>query len=236
MIYDGHDLSHILKVESIERGLLPGVSVSSAEVGGADGSAFGSASFDALEITVRGRFFAPVSGTIQRRAAIESKRRELAGILGKRGLCKLVLDDAPDVWRWAVLTGETPLEVSTHAAGVSLTFLCPDPVAYGAKRTKRKPAGGKMLLDVGGNSPAAPVVSFESAGGPSVLKFDGVPFKVMGTSMGSTIAVDAAEHVATADGAPVAVAIESDYPELAPGRHEIECAQPFKVEWTERWL
>lgn len=236
MIFDGHDLSHILKVESIERGLLPGVSVSSTEVGGMDGSAFGSASFDALEITVHARFFAPVSGTVQRRAAIESKRRELAGILGKRGLCKLVLDDAPDVWRWAVLTGETPLEVSTHAAGVALTFLCPDPVAYGAKRTKRKPAGGKMLLDVGGNSPAAPVVSFESAGGPSTVTFDGVPFKVMGTSIGAAVVVDAAEHVAYADGVPVAVAIESDYPELAPGRHEIECSQPFEVEWVERWI
>lgn len=235
MIYDGHDLSHMLKVESIERGLLPGVSVSSTEVGGADGSAFGSASFDPLEITVRGRFFAPVSGTVQRRAAIEAKRRELAGILGKRGLCKLVLDDAPDVWRWAVLTGGTPLEVAVHSAGVELTFLCPDPVAYGAKRSKRKPSGGRMLLDVGGNHPAAPVVTVDADGGAVSVSFDGAAFEVLGEHAGA-VTVDAVNHVAEVGGRPVPVAIESDYPELAPGRHEIECARPFKVEWTERWL
>lgn len=239
MIYDGFDLSSLLVVETpIERSILPPVDVGSETFGGRMGSVWRSSSLGALELGVRVRLIARPGNVREARLNFEDLRRRVAYRLWKPTPRRLVVDDAPDVWYLASLTGDTDLERLAHTGGATLTFLCPDPRAHGRSWELSAPSGGSLSARVGGNAQTAPVVTIDAEGSSVVVYFDGTPFRLNGTVPGAgAITIDAVSHAATKDGEPVGVNIEDDYPDWAPATiHTVECEEPFTLTWEERWL
>lgn len=236
MRYDGQDLSHLFKVESVERSILPSVEVSTKSVGGRDGSVFGSTTLSALELAVNVRMIAPrVTGLEERRMAFEKLRRLTAAALYRDHLCELVLDDAPDVYYMAVLTDDTDIERFAETGGATLTFLCPDPIAHGRLVRKSAKGGGRTGARVGGTAKTAPVVYVQCNGQPATVLFDGETFRTT-QSVSGELAIDAVSHICDSNGSTVPVNIEDDYPTWEPGLHYVECPLPYEVVWEERWL
>lgn len=239
MIFDGYDLSPILKVETpIERSILPPVDVGSESFGGRMGSVWRSSSLGALELGVNVRLIARPGPTREARLSFEDLRRRVAYRLWKPTPRRLVVDDAPDVWYLATLSGDSSLERLAHTGGARLTFLCPDPRAHGRTHELYSPTGGSVAVRVGGTAATAPVVTIDMDGSSVVVTFDGAPFRLNGTVPGAgAVTIDAEAHSTTKAGEPVCVNISDDYPEWSPGTtHTVECSEPFKVSWEERWL
>lgn len=239
MIYDGFDLSSLLVVETpIERSILPPVDVRSETFGGRMGSVWRSSSLGPLELGVKVRIIARPGGAREARLNFEELRRRVAYRLCKPTPRRLVVDDAPDVWYLASLTGDTDLERIAHTGGATLTFLSPDPRAHGRELTLSSPSGGALSARVGGNAATAPVVTIDMEGSSTVVYFDGEPLRLNGTVPGDgEVTVDAVEHRVTKAGEPVGVNINDDYPEWEPAMiHTVECDEPFTLTWEERWL
>lgn len=239
MIYDGFDLSSLLVVETpIERSILPPVDVGSESFGGRMGAVWRSSSLGALELGVNVRLIARPGGVREARLNFEDLRRHVAYRLWRPTPRRLVVDDAPDVWYLAALTGDTDLERLAHTGGARLSFLCPDPRAHGRSWELPAPSGGSLSARVGGNAPTAPVLTIDMDGSSTVVYFDGVPFRLNGTVPGAgAVTLDAVGHSTTKAGEAVGVNIEDDYPEWEPATtHTVECEHPFTLTWEERWL
>ena len=232
MIWDGNDLSHLFKVElPITRSIIPEIEASTTQVGGRAGSVFGSVHLGALELGVPIRLIAPSKHMVD----FERLRRKVAGALYRDRMCKLVLDDAPDVWYWAVLQGSNELDMFAETGGTELQFLCPEPYAHGRKTT-RVSNGGSISVNVGGNYKTAPVVKVYSGGTTVSVNFDGALFQTDGNAA-QYAEVDAVNHMVTdADGTPVQIEITSDWPIWEPGVHTVRCQKRFEVTWEELWL
>lgn len=237
MIFDGFDFSHLMKVEGVERSLVPDMSVSSEAVG-APGEVFKSTSMGARTIKVDVRIIAPAKDLDGQKMSFEMTRRVIAARLARTTLCDLVLDDAPDVrWR-AVLNGSTDLDRFLWTGGATLEFYSPTPWAFGKARKKESP-GGEVGCNVLGNVATAPVVTVDAESSDFEVCFDGVPFQLGGNvTSASPVVIDAANtpRTTTKGGATVKVGINSDYPEWATGLHTVSCQHPFTVEWEERWI
>lgn len=237
MIFDGFDFSHMMKVENVERSLVPDMTVSSEAVG-SPGEVFKSTSMGARTLKVDVRIIAPARDLDGQKMSFEMTRRVIAARLARTTLCDLVLDDAPDVrWR-AVLNGSTDLDRFLWTGGTTLEFYSPTPWAFGKTRTKDSP-GGEVGCNVLGNVATAPVVTVHADASDFTVYFDEVPFALGGNvTSSSPVVIDAANNprTTTKGGAVVKVGIECDYPEWTPGMHTVSCDHPFTVEWEERWI
>lgn len=238
MIYDGFDFSDLLKVETpIGRSILPPIEASGDSFSGMPGQSLSAVGMDALELTVPVRIIAPFKGDAEQKMGFEHLRRVIAGHLWKSSPRPLVLDDAPDVYYMAVLSGTTELERFRYTGGANLVFLCTDPVAYGKRHVKSGAPNEELSVRVGGTWTAFPNFEFdvEGYGMPSVT-FDGAAFNMYGHSNGGPVTVNSAERYAEQDGEAVTVDILSDYPQWEPGVHTVVSSTPFTVEWNDRWL
>lgn len=245
MIYDGYDFSNLLTVEAVNRSLLPDLTVETTPVPGMDGSYFGGVSVGGLVIEVEARMIACSDGVEGRKAAFEALRREIAGRLLRRKPCDLVVDDAPDVSYQAILSGSTGIDRFLHTGGVTLQFECQRP--YGEGRTVERVASPSQSEDgteadpavvrvnVGGNYPTAPVVTFPGDEAAYQAEFDGAVFSVYCRAGAGELVVDCARRKAYQGPYPATVDINCEWPEWYPGVHSVQSNDAFTVEWTERW-
>ena len=231
MIFDGYDFRPLAAVEQVRRPLLPSVSVSSSDGTGRDGAEFKQATLEPMDIEVDVRLIAPGKGRF------EQLRRRLAPLLLKREPSKLVLPDAPDVYYMAVLSGGTDIDRFVHTGGVTLTFHCDDPVAYGADRSRTVEGGGEATFVVGGTYRTAPVIEVETTGSAATVEVDGKPMRALGNvSSGHPLVFDCEKHMTTKGGAAVKLDVMDDYASWEPGTHTVSCESPYTVRWRERWL
>lgn len=231
MIFDGYDFRPLAAVEQVRRPLLPPVSVSSSDGTGRDGAEFKQATLGPMDIEVDIRLIAPGRGRF------EQLRRALAPLLLKREPRKLVLPDAPDVYYMAALTGDTGIDRFVHTGGVTLTFHCDDPVAYGADRSRTVEGGGEATFAVGGTYRTAPIIEVDTAGSAAAVTVDGKPMRALGNvTSAHPLVFDCERHATTKGGATVKLDVMDDYASWEPGAHTVSCESPYTVRWRERWL
>lgn len=236
MIYDGFDFSPYLLVESIERPFLPKVDVSTDNVDGMNGSVLRSVRLDEGEVKVKVRMIRPYEEEYGLAGGFEKLRRELSGRLFRETPCKLVLEDAPDVYYMAMLSKDTMINDLVFTRTATLYFVCPDPVTFGMEHTRRSD-GGLIHCNVGGNWKTAPVIEVSYEYSDAIVYVDGKPLRALGSISGEhPLTFDCVNHVTKKGEAPVMLSIFDDYPDWKPGNHTVECEHPFEVRWVERWL
>lgn len=235
MIYDGFDFGGLLRVEKIERPLIAPVDADYDDHPGMDGAVLGGVRLEPLTIKVTVCVLRPPGG--RGTEWFEKARRELSLRLFRKEPRKLVLHDAPDVYNMALLSDGTDVEDLVTAGRCELSFLCPDPVAYGKEERRGAPAGATLTLPVGGSYKTAPIVEVETDGSAETVTIDGSPMRALGTLSGDQpLVFDCEGHEVRKGAASVKLNIMDDFAEWEPGEHTVSCAKPFSVSWRERWL
>lgn len=235
MVYNGFDFGPYLRVNP-HRPVAPPVTVETDDVPGRDGTRFRSARLGELTIEVDAELRARPGDDIA------ELRHTLAAALVSASPAPLILPDDPGRYHMAVLEGESELSTLWRTGEATLTFKCPDPVAYGQDRIEALEASTQVSC--GGTYMAMPVfevkptgkrfrIESETAGAfvevEAASSFDGT----------KTLVIDCAAQHCELGGlnADSRVTLASDYFELRPGANRlVATGGTGTVRWTERWL
>jgi phage-related protein len=207
-----------------------------ARVPGRPGLALLSADVEPLELRVRLHLDAPEALTSAERAEV---RRTVRAWLLADGGGTLVVPGEPGLeWHDVVCAGSTGWPTPLADASATVTFLCLDPIAYGAERSSADDA-----FEVGGSWPTRPVVEMTATAGSGAsvaCAATGERVELARTlSAGDLVRVDCAAQTVAVNGvdATADVTLGSDFPSLAPGRAALSfsgCSSHL-VLWRERW-
>lgn len=193
----------------------------------------------------------PRNPTIDCRAMLPkwSDFDELVDLLGTRVGTRSTLElrthagQTYDAYLESVETGER--EGLTGIGEIFLSFVVPDPTRVGKSRSVTVPSGGSVTFEVGGSRPAsltiaAPGAKRTVATGAWGLRFDGaervhVPIP---TNQATAVSIDCDTRVVKVAGATSMLTLESDWPALTPGTHEVTMdigLGTATLTWVERW-
>lgn len=232
MIYDGADLRDYFHV-GFDRALLPPVEVSTVEVSGRDGALFQRTRLMPLEITAFLRW------KKAKASAVPDLRRLAASLLYRDEPRPLVLPDEPDKHYLAVVSGHTALDSLGKNGKAYVTFMCPDPVAFGQTRTCAMATQAEG--HVGGTYRTAPTFACRPARG-SYYKVTneatGEFVQVNASFTGDqSLVIDCARQQTTLNGVNYPVTFASDYFSFEPGPFSVRASSgTAEMSWTERWL
>lgn len=237
MIYDGYDFDHLLTVDNVERPILPTVDVQATDLDGADGSIVRNVRLQSIQIDVDIRLNRPCDENPEMDVEFEKIRRLLAEKLIRRHPCKLVLDDAPDLYHMAVLSDSTEIDKLVYSREATLGWYCADPVGYGREHAKQSDDGSAIKCSVHGTYPTRPLITVETTDSNAVVTVDGETMTALGNiSSSQPLVFDCSNRRITKGESIVKMSIYDDYAEWEPGIHTISCDFPFAVRWVERWL
>ena len=141
-------------------------------------------------------------------------------------------------WHDVVCAGSTGWTGPLADASATVTFLCLDPMAYGAERSSAGDA-----FDVGGTWSTRPVVELTAtAGSGASVACTGTGERVelaRALAAGDLVHIDCGAQTVTVNGADATadVTLGSDFFRLAPGRAALafEGCSSHLVSWRERW-
>lgn len=230
--FDGNDLSPYMLVTDVKRQVVPKRRITQTQVPGMDGALVSSVKLDAIELTV--------SGCITRRlmSDVAQARRMLASCLKSAVPAPLVLPDDPTTYLMALYEGGAEPSKLAYVPDVELTFLCADPVAYGAHRSVS--VSGATSLRVGGNYPAHPIVTVKPPKGSQwqITNVEtGDYVRVLASFTGSqSLVLDMGLERCTINGTDHAVDITSDFFGIEGNASLMVSGGTAAVEWDERWL
>lgn len=238
-IFDGVDYSDILEVASVEMPAIPASTPDLRYATGRDGAYLAGNQLNPLTVKVTARLATSSidAREIQRAWAIAAASMRTDE---PRPLCL-----TEGIYRMAILVDETPLKFRTYSATGELTFLCPDPVAYGEERTVTVPSGSSATFTVGGTYPARPVITANAVRDSGALvwgvRLDGGDFVHVPTGAASAkpVEVDCERRTCKVDALPAMVTLDSDWLTLAPGEHTLAMDKgtgAATVTFRERWL
>lgn len=230
--FNGVDLSPWLLVTDVGRSIAPGLDVTRVEVPGADGCLISSARLSPLEVTV--------TACITRKAMadVSEARRALAAALSTRTPAPLRLPDEVETYLMAVYEGGARPDRLMQCPDVQLTFLCPDPVAFGQRHAEEVATAG--TLRPGGTYRTYPTVRCRPPKGGSwrvtnvtTGEFVDVQADFSGEQ---EVVLDMGAQRCTVNGADWPVGIASDYFAL-DGETEVRVSGGTATfEWDERWI
>lgn len=231
-VFNGSDLTSWLHVSQVSRLVLPSRRLNRQEIPGRDGELVAVNGLDALEVEVTCHLKADSI------ADVSTQRRLLTAALVTDGLAQLILPDEPHLWLMAVYEGGAEVERNAHKPEVKLTFLVPDPVAYGEERSVH--VSGTATVNVGGTRATAPTVTARPPRGSSwrVTNADtGEHVEVQHAFTGSeTVVVDMDACRCTVNGTDVPVTLESDFFRVIGGtQHVALSGGTATMSWVERW-
>ena len=207
-----------------------------ARVPGRPGLALLSADVEPLELRVRMHLDAPEALTAAERA--EVRRTVRAWLLADGGGTLAVPGEPGLEWHDVVCAGSTGWPTPLADASATVTFLCLDPIAYGAENSSAGDA-----FEVGGTWPTRPVVEMTARAGSGAsvaCAATGERVELAHTlAAGDLVRVDCAAQTVAVNGADATadVTLGSDFPSLAPGRVALAfsgCSSHL-VLWRERW-
>lgn len=238
-VFDGVDYSSLIDVAFIDMPALPTAAADLRTATGRDGALLAGNPLEPLEIKVKARL---AVDSIDPR---EIQRAWALVAAGMRTEGPRQLNLTNDVYRMAVLTDAVPLEYNSYSAIAELTFVCPDPVAYGDERTVTVPSGGSVTFEVGGTYPAKPTIAADAvrdgtSGVWGVRLDDGDYIHVAtGSSSAREVEVDSGRRTCTIEGDPSMITTDSDWLVLDPGMHTLAMDKgtgAATVTFVERWL
>lgn len=231
----GRPLSPLVNAE-VEWPAAHSLAAETARVPGRPGLALLSADVEPLELRVRLHLDAPEALTFAERAEV---RRTIRAWLLADGGGTLAVPGEPGLeWHDAVCAGSTGWPTPLADASATVTFLCLDPIAYGAERSSAGDA-----FEVGGTWPTQPVVELTATAGSGAsvaCVATGERVELARTlAAGDLVRVDCAAQTVAVNGvdATADVTLESDFFGLAPGRAALSfsgCSSHL-VLWRERW-
>lgn len=127
--YDGVHSDAFFIVNSTNREILPHINNRLLSVPNRPGAySFG------IDVGIR-KFSLDVTLIYSSVKELRAKVREIAGWLYSEKPKPLVFDDEPGMTYYALLSDDTTLDQMGSAGFGKLTFICPDPYAYGAEQT-----------------------------------------------------------------------------------------------------
>ena len=235
--FNGVDLTRLFAVSNLNAPLLPR-EIASQERTGGDGYVFTGARIGersiSMTLTVHGK--SPED--------IRAAERELAAILAVEEPAPLTLSIDNGIYWMAVAKADGNGKRFTHAARHDVTFVCHDPVAYGAHKVVTVPSGGSVSFRVGGTYPTIPIVRAPSAvrnnDGIWKLTLDGGDYLIASLATGSatSIVADCQARVLKVAGVVKALQPAADWLVLTPGLHTLTMvgSGAATVEYQERWV
>lgn len=238
-VFGGIDYADILEIAEIEMPAIPQTAPDMRQATCRDGALLASNRLKPLEIKVKARLVTEHTDPrdIQRRWA------EVAATMRHAEPEPLSLADG--IYYLAVLADDSKLEFKTYSAFAELTFLCPDPVAYGDERTITVPSGGSVDFMIGGTYPAKPTIEAAAVRDAESLvwglRLDGGDYIHIATGSASArdVAIDCGARECAVNHEPSLPTLDSDWLVLEPGTHTIEMDNgtgAATITIRERWL
>lgn len=230
--FDGHDLSGPFVVEDVRRPAMAEASPETIAVPGADGVVLAGLTVGPVTVEVDLRCIRPD------KERVRQALRELAGWLLVREPRELTISDEPGLRRMAVPSGATDVEEFLSTGGLTVSFLCPEPFARGARRTVDLAAGDNEVRAYG-TYPTRPTITAVPATGQGSWRATvdhGEYVEVSADFGGATLTLDFEGRAATMGTGCERVTLQSDWWEMAPGRHVVTVTSAATMTWEERWL
>ena len=238
VIFNGFDLTSHYLVSDLKASLLPRI-INTVEVSGRDGSVLTGVTHTARTITM----------TLTVRAKdIEDRQmaaRMLAAALAVDEPKPLILSIDGGLYYMAIPNAEAEGERYRHATRFEVSFIVPDPVAYGTERSVTVPSGGSVTFEVGGTYPTMPQVSAANAkngsGGFWRLRMEDGSYLIASIPSGVTTApvvADCAKRVLRVNNSVALLDPAADWLVFEPGAHTLTMTGTGAavVTWVERWL
>lgn len=231
--YAGHDLAGVASAELLEP-VAHAVAPVTARVPGRPGLELLGGDVEPLELSVRLFLDDADATTVAKRS--DARARIRSWLLAPAG-GELVVPGEPTLrWRDVVCTGVSDWSSLFADGSAVVTFLCMDPIAYGASDSS-----DGVSFSVGGTWPTWPVVELVARAGAAVsVACGGATLAVeCAFRAGDLVSIDCAAQRVTVNGtdASADVTLGSDFFAIGPG----DVAPSFSgcsshvMRWVERW-
>lgn len=209
------------------------------EVPGRDGSVFQRADYGPLEIVMT---LNTVGGTkAQRREAMHN----LTALLNVTEPKPLRFTDDPEGLYYLAIPSENAARKQYFTAeSMTVKFVVPDPVMYGASQTETMTSGTKAI-EVDGTYPAAPVISSTNAVRDSTSHVWGVAMEdgsyihvSLPDGNAHSVEINTLTRVTKVDGVVTLPTLQSNWIRFEPGSHTLTRVGTgtVNIAYVERWL
>lgn len=144
-IFNGYDFAELVRVNDIQRPLLPALNTVMTDVGSLKGTLFNYNSYSQREIKVD---YTLIADSPER---LVSVKQLVAGKLFTDAPAQLIFSDSPDRYYMAILDGNSELDQISGVAQGTLTFLVPDGVAHAVNKKEfvaAKNSAGVLEVEV----------------------------------------------------------------------------------------
>lgn len=235
--FDGVSSTGLLIDNKVTHAVLPPVSARLLQVPRRPGAYDVGSDLGAREIEVE----VTVVGSSQ--ADLRTKVRQIAGWLYQEELRPLVFADEPDKTYYARIDGVTDLNEVVNVGRGTITFLCPEPFAYGATKVQSL-ASDPSVVNSGSFKTFPKITATFTASAPYFKVMNGTKSVLVNRSfaVGEVLEIDHQKNRVTVNGSRVMTSLDlsSEFFPLAEGTNLLTVDPPNKaavtVEWAERWL
>lgn len=238
MTFNGVDLTQQFVVSDLRTALLPRT-ISTEAVPGRDGSVLTGVSHAertiTMTLTVRAR-------TIEGRQAAA---RTLAAILAVDEPKPLALSIDDGLYYMAIPASDGEGARFRNANTYEVSFIAPDPVAYGEEKTVTVPSGGSVTFTVGGTYPTMPTINAPSAANGSDgfwrLRLEDGSYLLATIPSGvstAPVVADCAKRTLRVNDTVALLVPVADWLVLEPGEHTLTMTGTgaATVTFDERWV
>ncbi len=238
VIYNGFDLTSLYHVSKLETPLLPR-EIKSTDVPGRDGSIYLGVKIESrtitLQLTAKGR-------SLEER---QEAARHLASLLATDEPAPLSISTDGGLYYMAIPSSPNNAAIYANHTTFPVEFYCPDPVAFGDRKSITVPSGGSVTFRVYGTYPTLPIVIAASAANGSDgywrLGMEDGSYLVATIPDGvetAPLVADCTTRVLTVNDEVTLLAPEADWITFEPGTHTLTMVGTgaATVQYDERWL
>lgn len=239
MIFNGIDLTRYFKIKDIRKSMLAPVENSLYGIPGKPGKRLGTTQLGVRYIEVDIRLKSKTKD------GLNMDTRRLASMLYSEDLVKLFLPDDSGLYYMAKLDGNTDLTRILTYNDTTLSFICPDPLAYG--RTRLVEVRNSTLINSGSYETSGffttkiesnlshLLITLQNTGEFIRVNHNFVPGDIVTINLAGE---EAEDEMVYKNGQSIMrdVHFSSDFFHLPSGEFEITSNVPTKLQFVERWL